>query len=172
LATYAFSPPWLRCQVLALAAHESSRAIYPYELTASRHDFSSASCCPRTRVQLREYLDGIAIMVLGLLNQRSSGFSGRGSLARRREELRTWTYKGYVIIQKCRRKGQRWLSSAKCKTTQDEFSLMAYPPTFEGFYSKNEAHEATARFVRAQLDQKTGARLQLSRARKSVVSRR
>jgi hypothetical protein len=92
--------------------------------------------------------------VLGLLNQLRREFE-RLSLGRRSEELKTWIYKGHLVTQKNRQKGQRWLSSAKFRTKQGECSVMAYPPNFEGFESKKEAEEATAKFVREQID-KTG----------------
>jgi hypothetical protein len=69
--------------------------------------------------------------------------------------MRTWTYKGHLITQINRQKGQLWLSSAKFRTKQGECSVMAYPKNFEGFDSKKEAQEATAKFVREQID-KTG----------------
>ena len=66
--------------------------------------------------------------------------------------MRTWTYKGYLVTQRNFRKGQLWLSSAKFRTKQGDGSVMAYPPSSEGFESKKEAQEATAKFVRAQID--------------------
>jgi len=71
--------------------------------------------------------------------------------------METWTYKGHLVTQRNRHRDGRWLSSAKFRTKQGEIDLTAYPPNFDGYDSEAKAKEATARFVRDQIDKSRAA---------------
>jgi hypothetical protein len=66
--------------------------------------------------------------------------------------MAAWTYKNYSIIQKNRRRAQRWLSTATFRTRRGEFNLTAYPSTTEGYASEMKAQHATEKFVQDHID--------------------
>jgi hypothetical protein len=63
-----------------------------------------------------------------------------------------WTYRSYAIIQKNRRKGSRWISTACFRTHQGELSLTAYPIKQEGYAQERMAQYATEKLVRDYID--------------------
>jgi hypothetical protein len=63
-----------------------------------------------------------------------------------------WTYKSYAIIQKNRRKGNRWISTACFRTEQGELNLTAHGKKQEGFAQERLAQYATEKFVRESID--------------------
>jgi hypothetical protein len=74
--------------------------------------------------------------------------------------METWSYKGHLVTQRNRQKNGRWLSSAKFRTKQGEVDLTAYPANFEGYDNEILAKEATARFVRDQIDKSRAVNVQ------------
>jgi hypothetical protein len=63
-----------------------------------------------------------------------------------------WTYKSYAIIQKNRRKGNRWISTACFRTEQGELNLTAHGKKQEGYAQERLAQYATEKFVRESID--------------------
>lgn len=63
-----------------------------------------------------------------------------------------WTYKSYAIIQKNRRKGNRWVSTAYFRTDEGELNITAYPLKQEGYAQERMAQYATEKLVRVCID--------------------
>ena len=63
-----------------------------------------------------------------------------------------WTYKSFAIVQKNRRKGNRWISTACFRTHEGEFDLTAHPVTREGYARERMAQYATEKLVREHID--------------------
>ena len=63
-----------------------------------------------------------------------------------------WNYRSYAIVQKNRRKGSRWVSTACFRTERGELNLTAHPTTQEGYAQEKMAQYATEKFVRDYID--------------------